>query len=176
MNLVAANALASLVTYLLAVGIAVWHLVPALRRRSVADGLMLMVVFHAFRHVAMQIFSASEIGGLDAPDGALRTIAYGDLATATLALVALWALRLRLSTALALTWLVAVGGTVDLVSATITGVSNDLLDTASDFSWFILAFYVPFLWVTAVLLFWQLISRRHEPLDARQVATHQGEP
>ena len=148
MNLVAANALASLVTYLLAVGIAVWHLVPALRRRSVADGLMLMVVFHA----------------------------YGDLATATLALVALWALRLRLSTALALTWLVAVGGTVDLVSATITGVSNDLLDTASDFSWFILAFYVPFLWVTAVLLFWQLISRRHEPLDARQVATHQGEP
>jgi hypothetical protein len=37
---------------------------------------------------------------------------------------------------------------------------------ATDPSWFILAFYVPFLWVTAVLLIWQLVARRRKPLGS----------
>jgi hypothetical protein len=35
-------------------------------------------------------------------------------------------------------------------------VSEHLTDTASDWSWVILAFYVPVLWVAAVLTFWQI--------------------
>ena len=61
-------------------------------------------------------------------------------------------------------WLVAIVGTADLFSATAVGISQKLTDTASNWSWFILAFYVPFLWVAAIMLFCQLIARRREPL------------
>ena len=44
------------------------------------------------------------------------------------------------------------------------GASGKLADTASDWSRFVLAFYVPVLRGTAVLLFWQLTTRRSEPL------------
>ena len=164
-DLMAANLVASLVSFALAISVGIWYLGPAVRARGLADALMLLVMFHAFRHIAMQIFSARGVGGLDAPEGAVRTIAFGDLATAVLALAALWALYRRHALAKPMTWLVAVAGTADLVSATIAGIANELTETATDLSWFILAFYVPFLWITSVMLFWQLITRRDESLD-----------
>jgi hypothetical protein len=98
----------------------------------------------------MQIFSAADIGGLTASTSAQRTIAFGDLATALLALGTLWTLRRPLPMAHLMAWLVAIVKTADLLSATAVE--------------FILAFYVPFLWVTAIVLFWQLVARRKEPL------------
>ena len=164
MNLPAANLLASLVTFAIAITIGVWYLAPAVRRRSLADALTVLLWFHAFRHVALQIFSAAEVGGLDAPVSAQRTIAFGDLTTSVLALVTLWALRRRLAAAWPMAWLVAIVGIADLFAATIVGVSEKMTETASNWSWFILAVYAPFLWVTAVMLVWQLVSRRGEPL------------
>jgi hypothetical protein len=167
MDLPAANLLASMLTYAVAITIGIWYLAPALRRRPLADALTVLVWFHAFRHVAMQIFSAADVGGLDAPISAQRTIALGDITAAFLALITLWALRRPLAAARPLTWLVAIVGIADLISATVVGIDNKLSETASDWSWVILAFYVPFLWVTAVMLLWQLISRRSEPLGSR---------
>ena len=164
MDLATANLIASLLTYVIAITIGVWYLAPAVQRRSLTDALALLLWFHAFRHVAMQIFSAAEVGGLNATEGAQRTIAFGDLATTILALIAIWALRYRLTAARPLVWPTLVVGIVDLISATITAIDQQLTDTATDFSWFILAFYVPFLWVTAIMLIWQLYTRRSEPL------------
>ena len=86
MNLALANLLATVVTVAVAISIGLWYLAPALRRRPVAKALTVLVWFHVGRHVAMQIFSAAEIGGLAASTSAQRTIAFGDLATAVLAL------------------------------------------------------------------------------------------
>src|SRR5919106_3337759 len=139
MDLTAANLVASMLTYALAITVGVWYLAPSVRRRPLADALTLLVWFHAFRHVALQIFSAAEIGGLDAPVSAQRTIAFGDLATSVLALVTLWALRRRLAAAWPMAWLVAIVGIADLFAATIVGVSEKMTETASNWSWFILA-------------------------------------
>ncbi len=169
MNLLAANLVATLLSFCAAIMIGLWYLAPAVARRPLADALAVLVWFHAFRYVALQIFSAAEVGGLSASSAAQRTIAFGDLATSVVALITLWALRRRLLAGRALAWLVAVIGTADLVSATIVGINGKLTDTATDLSWLILAFYVPVLWITAVMLFWQLISRRRELLGPPNV-------
>jgi hypothetical protein len=169
MNLLAANLVATLLSFCAAIMIGLWYLAPAVARRPLADALAVLVWFHAFRYVALQIFGAAEVGGLSASSAAQRTIAFGDLATSVVALITLWALRRRLLAGRALAWLVAVIGTADLVSATIVGINGKLTDTATDLSWLILAFYVPVLWITAVMLFWQLISRRRELLGPPNV-------
>ncbi len=174
MDLAAANTIAMLLSFVIAITIGVLYLAPAVRRRPLAGALIVLLWFHAFRHIAMQIFAASDIGGLDASQAAQRTIAYGDLATAILAVATIIVLHNRLELGRWLGWAVAIVGTVDLVSATITGIDERLTDTATDLSWFNLAFYVPILWVTAIMLFWQLYTRRSEPLDAEPGLTGTG--
>jgi len=163
-NLLAANLVASLLSYLAATLIAVWYLAPALMRRPLAEALTILAWVQGFRYVALQIFSASDVAGLEASLATQSVIALGDLATAVLALVALMALRRGAPAARPLMWVLAIVGTADLISATVTGVAGRLADTASGWSRFILAFYVPALWVAEVLTFWQLIARRRESM------------
>src|SRR5919106_2158154 len=167
MDLAAANLLASLLSFAAAITIGVWYLAPAVQQRPLADALTVLLWFHTPRFIALQIFSAADIGGLAAPTTAQRTIAFGDVATDTLAILPIGTLRRPFRTGRLLAWLVAVIGTADLISATVIGIDNDITDTASDWTWFVLAFYVPILWVTAVMLLWQLTSRRAEPLAER---------
>ncbi|NUR07225.1 MAG: hypothetical protein HOQ45_09460 [Nocardioidaceae bacterium] len=164
MNLLAANLLATFLSFVAAGLVAAWYVAPALTRRPLAQALTLLMWVEAFRYVALQIFSAADVAGLTASGTAQRVIAFGDLTTAVLALMSLIALRRLHPSARPLVWVVAVVGAADLVSATATGISERLTDTASDWSWVILAFYVPALWVTAVLTFWQLLTRRQESL------------
>jgi hypothetical protein len=170
MDLAAANLLASLLSYAVAITIGVWYLAPAVQERPLADALTLLLWFHVPRYVALQIFSAADIGGLNATADAQRTIAIGDVATAALALLAIWTLRRRFQAGRLLAWMVAVIGTADLIGATVIGIANDITSTASDWTWIVLAFYVPILWVTTVMLFWQLTARRAEPLAVRPQA------
>jgi hypothetical protein len=163
-DLPTANLLAALLSSCAGITLAVWYVAPGLRKQPFADALTVLVWVQVFRYVALQIFSAADVGGLDASSSAQRAIAFGDLATAALALVAVWSLRRPLPGARTLAWLVAIVGAADLVNATVVGIDNKLTETATDWSWFILAFYVPFLWVATVTLVWQLITRRAEPL------------
>ena len=132
-----------------------------MKQRPLGAALIFLLWFHSIRHIAMQIFSAADVGGLEAAE---RTIAYGDLATAVLAVLAIVALHKRLEPGRYLAWVVAIVGTADLISASVAGIGQELTETATDFSWFILAFIVPILWVTSVMLFWQLYTRRTKPL------------
>ncbi|MEW1821198.1 hypothetical protein AB0323_10445 [Arthrobacter sp. NPDC080031] len=170
MDLLVANAVASLLTLVAFTMIALWYLAPALNRKPLAAALTTLLWFHAFRYVALQIFSAAAVGGLNATIGTLQTIAFGDLATAVLALITIAALRRGLPAAKLLVWATAIIGTADLVSATVAGISGHLIDTASNWSWLILAAYVPVLWITAIMIFVQLLTRRNEPLIRAAVA------
>lgn len=86
------------------------------------------------------------------------------MATAALSVVAIILLHRRHQAGRWAAWVTAIVGTVDLISATITGIDEKLTDIATDLSWLNLAFYVPILWVTAVMLLWQLYTRRTEAL------------
>lgn len=169
MDLLTANLIASILSLVAFAMIAVWYLAPALNRKPLTVALTTLLWFHAFRYVALQIFSAAAVGGLNATSGTLQTIAFGDLITAVLALISIAALRRGPGVARVLVWATAIIGTADLVSATVAGISGHLIDTASNWSWFILAVYVPILWITAGMIFWQLLARRNAPLTSAAV-------
>jgi hypothetical protein len=152
----------SFVVYLL---IAAWYVIPWLRTRRRAAALAPLLWVHAFRHVALELFSAQRTG-LAVPDDLRDHIAYGDLAGMVLAVLALVALRSRSRIAIPLIWVFVAATVLDLLNALLGGIRAGLMGEAHDLPWLILCFYVPALWTTLGLIVWQLLTRRGEPLDA----------
>jgi len=168
MDLMSAAALASLLSLVVWGLIAVWYVAPWLRSRDRASALAPLIWVHAFRHVALQIFSAQAFG-FAVSAGARDQIAYGDVAGMLLAVAALVALQYRARIAIPLVWLLAVEAAIDLVNASAVGAREQLFAAASGVTWLILTFYVPLLWISLILIVWQLFARRGERLIGRYV-------
>ncbi len=170
MDLTLAAVLAASLTFIVALMITAWYLVPLLRRLSLTDALSVLLWFHVFRYTALQVFSSGEVGGLEASDAAMRAVAFGDTATAILAIVTLFLLRYRVPMARAFAWLTATVATLDLVNAMIVGLGEHMVVTATDVGWLLFTLYVPFLWITAALMFWLLATRRAEAVQGPTAA------
>jgi hypothetical protein len=149
----------SLVAYLL---IAFWYVAPRLSRLSREAALVPLLWVHAFRIVGGTILAP---GSVDAgvPLAFRVMIGYGDLATALLALLALIALRARFSGAIALVWLCIVVGMLDTLNAIIQSMRESVFSYALGLNWVIVAMYVPALLVSSLLIFMQLLGRKHSP-------------
>ncbi len=123
---------------------------PALRGRSRADAVRPILFLHAFRFMGLTFL----IPGVVAPDLAAsftRPVAYGDLATAILALLALAALNSKLSTATI--WLFNIVGAVDLLNAYYQGNRISLVPGQLGATYVIPTLVVPLLLVTHALVF-----------------------
>ena len=94
-------------------------------------------------------------------------IGYGDLATASLALLALIALRARFPGALALVWLCISVGMLDTVNAIIQSVRDTVFTYALGVNWVIVTLYVPALLVSSLLIFMQLLRPSRAPQDKK---------
>ena len=151
----------SLVAYAL---IAFWYVAPRLSglRREVA--LVPLLWVHAFRIVGGTILAP---GAVDAgvPTEFRVMIGYGDLATAALALLALIALRARLSGAIALVWLCVVVGMLDTVNAIVQSMRDSVFTYPLGVNWVIVAIYVPALLVSSLLIFMQLLVPNRSPAE-----------
>lgn len=166
MDLTAAALLAMILSFVVYATAAVWYAAPSLRELPLADALAPLLWIHAFRHVALQLFSSQEFG-FAIPDSVRDQIAYGDLIGILLALATLYAMRFAWGWAVPLAWVFVVATALDLTNAAIQGIREELFAEAADVSWLILTFYVPALWVSLVLVVWKLITRRSEPLGTR---------
>jgi hypothetical protein len=164
MTLMSAAALASLLSFALCVIAAVLYVTPWLGARHRADALVPLLWVHAFRHVALQIFSAQQFG-FSVSNDTRDQIAGGDVIGMILAVAAIVALHCRVRAAPLLVWVFVAETAFDLVNATIAGIREQLFAAASGVTWLILTFYVPLLWVSLGLVVWQLHARRHEPLS-----------
>jgi len=158
-----AAGLASLLSFIAFGLIAAWRVVPWLRTQERAAALVALIWVQAFRYVALQIFSAQKFG-FAVSDGVRDEIAAGDLIGALLALAAIVALRHKARISIVLVWALAVATFADLANSTAAGVRERLFETASGVTWMILTFYVPVLWISLLLIVWQLLQRRNEPL------------
>src|SRR5260370_16938217 len=87
--------------------VARWYVVPALKKLPVHAALVPLFLFHALRYLPSSAFAPGQIGDA-VPKDAMAAIAYGDLASAVLALVAVLFLRYRLQGAIAVAWAVNV--------------------------------------------------------------------
>jgi hypothetical protein len=163
MTLMGAAALGSLLSFAIFALMAVWYVAPWLATQQRAEALTPLLWVHAFRHIALQIFSAQKFG-FAVSDGARDQIAAGDVIGMILAVIAIVALRYRARIAPVLIWVFVAETLFDLVSSTVAGVREQLFATASGVTWLILTFYVPLLWVSLGLIVWQLYARRQEPL------------
>jgi hypothetical protein len=158
-----AAVLASILSFIMFAVMAVMYVAPWLATKPRAEALTLLLWVHAFRHVALQIYSAQQFG-FAVSDGARDQIATGDVTCMALAVMSIIALHYRVRMTPVLVWVLVAATISDLVNATIAGTREQLFATASGLTWLILTFYVPLLWVSTGLIIWQLYSRRREPL------------
>jgi len=136
-----------------------WYVAPRLARMSTAQALVPLLWVHAFRVIGGAILAP---GSVDAavPEAFRVMIGYGDLATAALALVALIALRARVSGALALVWLTLLVGMGDTINAIIQSLRDNVFIYPLGLNWVIVCIYVPALLVSSLLIFMQLLGRQ----------------
>ena len=138
--------------------IAWWYVAPRLAVLRPKVALVPLLWVHAFRVVGGTILAP---GAVDAAVPAeFRTmIGLGDLATALLALIALVALRYRMSWAIASVWVVLVVGLLDTVNAIVESMRFSVFTYPLGVNWVIVTMYVPALLVSSVLIFIQLRRR-----------------
>lgn len=133
-----------------------WYIWPELRHRSRADALRPLLLLHCFRFVGLAFL----VPGVVSPDlstAFANPTAYGDLAAAVLAMLALAAgLRTRLGIALA--WLFNLWGTADLLNAFYQGNQVGLQPGQLGAAYFIVTVLVPLLFITHGLVFRLLLQ------------------
>ncbi len=134
--------------------LAKWLLAPWLEHKSPHEALFWLTLPHAFRHLGM-VFLVPGVVSQGLPGSFAVPAAYGDLATAILALLVLIAIRTSWAGAIALVWLFNVVGTVDLLSALSRADAVPYLGAA----WYIPTFFVPLLLVTHFMIFARLLRR-----------------
>ena len=134
--------------------IAKWWLAPWLAKKSDHQALAYLTLPHAFRFMGM-VFLVPGVVSHSLPQDFAASAAYGDLAAALLALLAIIALRSRWGGALALVWLFNIVGTVDLVNA----VRQQNVVPHLEAAWYIPTAFVPLLLVTHVMIFARLLKR-----------------
>jgi len=167
MGLTAAVILAQTSSFLVFALMAWWHAAPRLRAMSRVATLTPLIWVHGFRQIALVLFSVNELQNGVIPPAARDQIAYGDYIGFLLAILSLILLRYRPAWAVPVVWLLVIATVVDLGNAIIVGVQEELLGAAFGVAWSILGLYVPLLWLSVVLIAWQLLSRPGEPLEAR---------
>src|SRR6266566_667264 len=141
---------ASLLSFTL---IMVWYIVPRLSKQPRMQALVLL---HTFRTAGLVALFPQVTGGA-LPPGFAVPAAYGDLLTAGLALLAVFALRLRPGWALPLVWLFNLVGITDLLFAMYQGAVTGLPFFHLGVYWLLLTLYVPLLLVSHVIVFWILL-------------------
>lgn len=138
---------------------AVQYIWPAIIRRDRAEAVRPILVLHGFRYIGLAVL----IPGVVAPQLSntlfARDLAYGDLIAATLALIALAALRTKMATALI--WIFNLVGTADLLNAFYQGSRISLAQTPGllGAAYFIPILGVPLLLVTHVVVFRVLVRK-----------------
>lgn len=129
---------------------------PALRDKPRADALRPLLLLHSFRFVGLA-FLVPGVVSPDLPMAFARPAAYGDSATAVLALLAIATLPSGLG--LLLVWMFNVLGSVDLLYAFYQGITIGLAPGHLGAAYFIPTVLVPLLLVTHALVFRLLLQK-----------------
>jgi hypothetical protein len=155
---------------LAASGAVAWHYIwPALRERSSPESLKPILMLHGFRFLGLA-FVLPGVVSPELPASFAQPVAYGDLISAILALLALATLGTRTGTVL--TWVFNTFGAADLLFGFYQGSRISLPDTPGllGAGYVILAAYVPLLLIThglafRILLRTKVVASSHSKLS-----------
>jgi len=136
------------------------YILPRLRVMNREEALLPLVAPHMFRFVGLSFLVPGVVSTSLSTDFA-RPAAYGDLAAALLAVIAVLALSARASWALPVVWIFNLWGTIDLLYAIYQGQIGVRIDPGSlGAAFYIPTVVMPPLLVTHGLIFWLLLRRR----------------
>jgi hypothetical protein len=144
----------------LCIGTYVW---PRLRAMDRVEAHRAIATFNSFRFFGLAFLLPGFVGP-NLPQGFATAVAYGDLATALLAILALLTVRVR-SLFWPLVWVFNLVGLADLVIDTVQAVSVNLPSVAGQLAagYAILMLYVPALFWTHLIAFWLLLRTARAP-------------
>jgi len=136
---------------------------PRLRAMDRVEAQRAIATFNSFRFFGLAFLLPGFVGP-NLPQSFATTVAYGDLATGLLAVLALLTVRVRFLF-WPLVWALNLVGLADLVIDTVRAVSVDLPSVAGQLGagYAIPMLYVPALFWTHLLAFWLLLRPGHEP-------------
>jgi hypothetical protein len=164
--------LAMLFNITLAMSFIAWGVVlhryvwPALRDRPRGEAVRPLLILHCFRFVGLA-FVMPGVVSPELPRAFARPAAFGDLASALLAMIAYAALPGRAGIALA--WLFNIVGTLDLFVAVYNTIRLGIPQEPGLFGagYFIPTVLVPLLLLTHALIFWLLLRKPKLPTAIR---------
>lgn len=138
---------------------AVQYIWPAISKRERAEALRPILMLHGFRYIGLAELIPGVVSTQLSTTVFAQGLAYGDLLSAILALIALAALRTSLATPLV--WIFNIVGTVDLLNAFYQGVRISLASDPGALGalYFLPILGVPLLLVTHVLVFKVLLRK-----------------
>jgi len=155
----------------IAFALATWGIVaaryiwPKLRALPRAEALRPILILHSFRFVGLA-FVVTGVVSPDLPPAFANPAAYGDIAAATLALIALATLQSRVGIAIA--WIFNLWGSFDLLSAFYHGGSAGLMPGQLGAAYFIPTVLVPLMLITHALAFRILLQGQRESSHDRR--------
>lgn len=114
----------SLIVY---VCIAVWYVYPALKNKEWNRALVPLLLVHVFRYGPLTLLMPGQVSP-EAPLDVAQTIAFGDLISGVLALVASILVWNKVNGAKLLVWLFTIIGFGDVVVASAKGIGAGLLN------------------------------------------------
>jgi len=139
--------------------VAKWYISPALNALPTPAALVPLFLVHGLRYLPSSAFAPGQVGAA-VPMTAMQTIAYGDMASAVLAIGAAVFLRYRWSGAIGVAWIVNIVTSLDWLYAGGVAASNQLVTYPMGGNWYIINYYVPAIGVIHLLIFARLLRDR----------------
>jgi hypothetical protein len=150
--------------------IAKWYLWPAIKDRTPAIALSPLLLYACLR-VNGLMFLMTGLVSPKLPAAFTMPTAYGDLAAAVLALVALACVRAENAAGLPMVWLFNIAGIFDLIYANISTFKDQVDPTYLGVSYYLVVLNVPAMVVVHVLIFAYLLrgaSQTHARLGTHK--------
>jgi hypothetical protein len=139
--------------------VAARYIWPELRDRQRNDALRPLLILHSFRFEGL-VFLVPGVVSPDLPPAFAHSAAYGDVISATLALLSLLTLPTRAG--IIIVWMFNLWGSADLLRAFYEGNASGLLAGQLGAAWFIPTFVVPLLLITHGLIFRILLQHQNQ--------------
>jgi hypothetical protein len=139
--------------------VAKWYIWPFLNTLPTRTALVPLFLVHALRYLPSSAFAPGQIDAR-VPAKAMAAIAFGDLASAMLAIVAALFLYYGWRGAIAVAWTVNVATSLDWIYAGYIAASDQLVTYPLGGNWYIINYYVPVIGVIHVMIFARLLRAR----------------
>ena len=152
----------SLVVYSL---IAIWYVVPWLKKLDKRQALTAPLWIHVFRYLALYLLVAQR-EGYAISEQVLNVVVVGDLSGAVLALTGIILLRMRSRLGPIFVALVLIASIIDIVVGSYFRSIHGQDPEATGVWWLVFVFFAPAVLVSMPLLGWQLYKRRAEALTS----------